>query len=830
MSVSAFFRDARGGDGRRLSAQDSLDILAQFFQRYSYEACSADQLLALADLALRGRNISVAREALTRVLGMPERVHLAYYKLGRLELAQGDAAAAAERFGWGTEVDPGFAYNWMGRARALAAGGRLAEAAPFAERFVGFGMKPHASEELAVLAGIADHLFESGERLRAGPIYAALRGWAPVSQKTTVRLAKSLLSAGDQAAALDILRPAQVAGGLDLWGRRALAQCESHAGNHAEAVALAESVVAERPEDAGFVSSWLDVLVRADRADAATRVCWQDVAARLGARLPATARAELQARAALAEADPAAARAVVAGIDFAVDTRLFYLGVEVAYAALAGGQAGEAEALSDRLARARPDATAPLVLQTDIYLRQQLWEKAGHTLRLIPAADAEKPQILLKWFEYHCFVGATDAAAATLARLEANGPAAREFTAPILRYLAERHLWDEAVRRGAAWIGADFCYEQIGYVLFRAAKHTGRHADLLTAIAAIAGWRDLPDLVRLHDALAWDRAGSLAEMEMLAGAAGAYASPAASRRMEVQRQIVARANAPPGRRALFLCTDATYLCATIVALHSALRQSAPGREDCFVVVSDAVADLARRLVQPFRDQGFAVEIVAASAIVDDASALDPAYGLFTSGHMLAQAAYYRIFFARHLQRLGLYGRAVYLDGDVLVRGRLDTLFALDMAGQPLAARVETPRPEVSRAIALHGFAGDLYFNSGVLLFDLASDRLATALDAAVATLSAPDVTLLFHDQCALNLGFRDRFLRLGMAWNTPVGEATRLDELAADTAVLHYLDRPKPWSAAYDGACGTLWFDAWALTAELIGAGEAVALFGLDRE
>ena len=830
MSLTAFFRDARAKGQTRQATQESADLLARFFDRYSFEACSADQLLALADLALRARNLGVAREALNRALATADRVHLAYYKLGRLELTADDPAAAAEQFAWGTDVDPGFAYNWMGRARALAAQGQLAEAAAHAERFVAFGVRPHSPEDVVVLAELADHLFESGERLRASPIYAALRGWAPPAQKTLVRLSESLISAGDHAAALDVLRPAHEAGQLDLWGRRALAQCESHAGNHAAALALADGIIAERPEDSGFVSTWLDVMVRAQRARPATPPLWRDALARHHTRLPQAGRTELQVRAALAEGDVQGALAEMAGAKLTTGTRLFFMGLETAYAALGIGDIQAAAALSARLGEAAPGMAAPLVLQTDIYLRQQLWADAARTLAAIAPEDAEQPNILLKWFEYHCFVGDTQRAEALQARLEKAGLASRQANLPILRFLAEQHRWAEIVDRAIAWLGTDFRYDQIGHVLFRAAKHTGRQAALAQAIAAIDGWQSAPDLVRLHTALAWDGAGTLAEMERVAADAHGQSSRVATHRMAVQRQLLARATAPEGRRALFLCTDAPYLCATIVALHSALLHSAPGREDCFLVVDDALAAQAGSLVQPFRDQGFTITVVPASDVVADATGLDPAYGLFTSGHTLASAAYYRIYFARHLRRLGLYRRAIYIDSDVLVRASLDVLFATDLAGHPLAARVETPRPEVTRAIALHGLADDLYFNSGVLLFDLASDRLDDALDASVTAVTDDSVTLLFHDQCALNLGFRDRFLRLGTAWNTPVTESTRLADLSAETAVLHYLDRPKPWSAAYDGECGMLWFDAWARAAEVIGAEAAVGLFGFNRE
>ncbi len=470
-----------------------------------------------------------------------------------------------------------------------------------------------------------------------------------------------------------------------------------------------------------------------------------------------------------------------------------------------------------------------MLLQTDIALRQQRWDVAAQALSAIAEPEAGLPAVLIKWFEHACFVGDTARAIDLQAQIEAMGLPSRQAVLPILRFLAEQQMWAEIIDRAVAWLSLDFRYDQIGYVLFRAARRTVRHAELMHAIVAIAGWQDSPDLLRLHTTLAWDKAGTLDEMELLTNAPG-HNSPAMARRIAVQRRLLARASIAPCRRALFLCTDAPYLCATMVALHSALSHSAPGREDCFVVVDGALAERCERLTQPLRDAGFAVTVVPASSIVADGSKLNAAYGLFTSGHMLASAAYYRIYCALYLQRLGHYQRALYLDSDVLVRAPLDRLFEAGLDGHPLAARLETPRPEVSRAIALHQLEPGLYFNSGVLLFDLSSDRLQSALEASVAAIADEDVTLLFHDQCALNLGFRDAFKPMDMAWNKPVGEATRLADLSPDDTVLHYLDRPKPWSAAYDGECGTLWFDAWEKAAEAIGAAEAVALFAMNTE
>ncbi|MEJ0048087.1 MAG: glycosyltransferase [Rhodospirillales bacterium] len=89
------------------------------------------------------------------------------------------------------------------------------------------------------------------------------------------------------------------------------------------------------------------------------------------------------------------------------------------------------------------------------------------------------------------------------------------------------------------------------------------------------------------------------------------------------------------------------------------------------------------------------------------------------------------------------------------------------------------------------------------------------------------VTLLFHDQCALNLGFRNDFADLDERWNSVVTEPTLLADVPGDAAILHFLDRPKPWSAAHGGEAAMLWFEHWRETAAFIGENTAVELFAL---
>jgi lipopolysaccharide biosynthesis glycosyltransferase len=812
-------RDAAG-----MKPPEAAAMIKRFLERYSIESCVPDQLLALADLALRAKELATAREVLGRAMQAPDRLHLAAYKLGRVELLCSNLQAAEALFATGSQAEPSFPFNWMGLARVYHSLGRPDEAAAAAERFVTFGIRPHAPEELVALAQIADFLFESGQRQRSGPIFALVSRLGSPHPRVTVRLAEALMAAGDFAGALALLRPAHADGALDLWGRRALAQCESLAGDPVGAIALAEDVLAERPFDEGFVATYADALIRSRRVD-----LWRDAAERLGKTLPNDLAMEIAARIALVDGDIDRVFGCLQDVMLRPHSRLFYLALETAYAALDKRGFAMADELCDRLCAVAPNEAASLLLSVDISLRQQNWDRAADALFRLPPDQADRPDIVLKWFEYHCFVGNKAEAEALAAKLD-RMQLGRQHTLPLLRFLAEQQKWSELVDRAIGWLGDDFNYAQIGYVLFRAAKHTKRQADFLAAIEAIPGWSVSQDLVRLHTTLGWDRATTVEDMDQVTRGAPLPPSPALRRRMEVQRQILARASGKAKRRALFLCTNRNYLCATVVALHSALRPSAPGREDIFLVVDDETAGLTERLMGPFRDRGFSVTVVPASEVVEEAEKLYPTYGLFTSGHVLASAAYYRIYFARHLQKTGRYERAIYIDSDVLVRVTLDTLFAVDLQGHPLAARVETPRPEVTRAIELHGLPGDMYFNSGILLFDMTSDVLAPSLDGAVAAIMDDDTTLLFHDQCALNLGFRERFKPMAIEWNLPIGEATEISDLPENAAILHYLDRPKPWSAAYGGECGTLWFDEWRDTAALIGEAAAIELFSLCND
>jgi lipopolysaccharide biosynthesis glycosyltransferase len=160
---------------------------------------------------------------------------------------------------------------------------------------------------------------------------------------------------------------------------------------------------------------------------------------------------------------------------------------------------------------------------------------------------------------------------------------------------------------------------------------------------------------------------------------------------------------------------------------------------------------------------------------------------------------------------------LYLDADTLVLRDLGPLLHQPLNGAPLGAVRDPQNPTVGSGIALPGCtrigvpAGRDYFNSGVLLLDLAACTDLGIFERARRFLAEfPDEVRLW-DQDALNVAAEDRWQRLDRCWNTFAMSALAaqpgffhdtaepvmpLADLLADeytAAVLHFAGPVKPW-------------------------------------
>lgn len=246
-----------------------------------------------------------------------------------------------------------------------------------------------------------------------------------------------------------------------------------------------------------------------------------------------------------------------------------------------------------------------------------------------------------------------------------------------------------------------------------------------------------------------------------------------------------------------VATDAAFALPTSVALRSAVaRTPGPVR---FTVLHDALSvDLRGRVEASLPDGDWVVRWVDMSGT----------HVGRRSPH-LSPAANYRLSaddaFGRDAQRI------VYLDGDVLVRKNLAPLFDVDLEGRTIGAVRSVNFPNVGSWGAVDHWP-ELgldprapFFNSGVLVVDVSRWRERRIGPRSLEYLDSPLAGGANADQEALNVALHHDWTALDPTWNqqTPMLDHRRgahlvftdeqLEEALSDPAIVHFLDRPKPW-------------------------------------
>lgn len=137
------------------------------------------------------------------------------------------------------------------------------------------------------------------------------------------------------------------------------------------------------------------------------------------------------------------------------------------------------------------------------------------------------------------------------------------------------------------------------------------------------------------------------------------------------------------------------------------------------------------------------------------------------------------------------GRLLYLDSDTLIAGSLKPLAEVDLGGLAVAAvEDETCHPKHDGRLPL---APDRpYFNSGVLLIDLAAWRRDDLSRRILEFAKANATKIAFPDQDALNCVLDGRAVRLDPRWNLTRPKA---EQGCDDPRIMHFTGT-KPWSAA----------------------------------
>lgn len=180
-----------------------------------------------------------------------------------------------------------------------------------------------------------------------------------------------------------------------------------------------------------------------------------------------------------------------------------------------------------------------------------------------------------------------------------------------------------------------------------------------------------------------------------------------------------------------------------------------------------------------------------------------------------QEMYYRML-APHLLPEGL-GRVVYLDPDTLVINPLRPLWETDLRGNLFAAAAHSGKTDLINSVnRIRLKTQHDYYNSGVLLIDLAAGRQQIDPQALFRYAAEHVGELWLPDQDMLNTLFGEKILPLeDVIWNYDArdyrgyllssGGQYDQDWVIRNTVVLHFCGKSKPWKKNYPYRFGLLY-------------------------
>lgn len=180
-----------------------------------------------------------------------------------------------------------------------------------------------------------------------------------------------------------------------------------------------------------------------------------------------------------------------------------------------------------------------------------------------------------------------------------------------------------------------------------------------------------------------------------------------------------------------------------------------------------------------------------------------------------QEMYYRLLASSILPQS--LDKVLYLDPDLLVINPLRPLWETDMGDHLFAAAAHTGKTELANNVnRLRLGMENKYFNSGVLLINLSACRREIHPNELFQYVQAHSRELLLPDQDVLNILYGSQTLELDdFLWNYDArnfssyylrssGMAS-VDWVMANTAILHFCGKEKPWKPHYRHRFGVLY-------------------------
>lgn len=245
-----------------------------------------------------------------------------------------------------------------------------------------------------------------------------------------------------------------------------------------------------------------------------------------------------------------------------------------------------------------------------------------------------------------------------------------------------------------------------------------------------------------------------------------------------------------------------YLC---VYLKSVI-ENCPQKKDIIIFEREISDENKDRLIKYLENKDTSIRFVNPSPLFKDAK-------LYVSHDYFKEECYYRIAAPKLLDK---YDKIIFTDLDLIVTDNIWDLTNIDMKGSPIAACIEPIWKELYlRCVKVHDtnirhYTSDIlnlsspfaYYNTGVVVFDVKEYNKLSSFEKLLEIINKNK--LLYQEQCALNILFKNKFCTLPNVWNYELAPSllsngyhfefyNTYKKSENSAKILHYLGRYKPW-------------------------------------
>jgi UDP-glucose:(galactosyl)LPS alpha-1,2-glucosyltransferase len=259
---------------------------------------------------------------------------------------------------------------------------------------------------------------------------------------------------------------------------------------------------------------------------------------------------------------------------------------------------------------------------------------------------------------------------------------------------------------------------------------------------------------------------------------------------------------------LLFAIDDTFVEQLKTTLYSIWLHSSAKRFDVFVLQEEELIQTAelRQFCQGL-EMGYHPVIIGTGSIFKQAPVSD----------RYPESIYYRLLAQNYLPKD--LDKVLYLDADILCINDLQPLYDLMLEDYLYAAASHSKLTEVTTVInkvRLKNYESEGYFNSGVLLMNLAQLRQEVKEKEIAAFIQKNQLNLFLPDQDILNGLYGDRILaipdqlynydvRKNRTYETISLGQWDLDWVINYTVLLHFCGKDKPWKKGYKSRYGSLY-------------------------